>query len=101
MLEYTGTEQGDLISLLLLSQNRESRPKSIWTFLRIYSNEGRYLAMAGTCLPLLPTNGRLLCLLGVTVSVLSSIRCFAHSYLGFTLSVLSSVRPDVLGRCSK
>jgi hypothetical protein len=56
--------------------------------------------MAVTCLLLLPSIGRLLCLLSVTVSVLSLVHCSAHTLLGVTLSVLSSVRPDVLGRRS-
>jgi hypothetical protein len=46
---------------------------------------------------MLPNNGCLLCLLGVTVSVLSSVRFSAHTLSGVTLSFLSSVRPDALG----
>jgi hypothetical protein len=41
--------------------------------------KGRCLARGVTFLRLLPSNGRLLCLLGVTVSVLSSVRCSAHT----------------------
>jgi hypothetical protein len=40
--------------------------------------------MAVTCLPLLPSNGRLLCLLGVIVSVLSLVRCSTYTLLGQT-----------------
>jgi hypothetical protein len=43
--------------------------------------------MAITCLLLLLSNGRLLFLLSVTVSVLSSVRCSVHTPLG--VSVLS------------
>jgi hypothetical protein len=49
--------------------------------------------MAVTRLPLLPSNGRLFSLLGVTISVISSVRCSAHTlfvFFGVTLSVLTS-----------
>jgi hypothetical protein len=57
--------------------------------------------MTVICLPLLPSNGRLLCLLCVIVSAVSSVQCSAHALLGATLNVLFLVRPDLLGRCSK
>jgi hypothetical protein len=63
--------------------------------------KGCCLAMAIKYLPLLPSNGHLLCLLGATVSVISVVCCFVHIVFGVPLSVLSLVHPDVLCRCSK
>jgi hypothetical protein len=49
----------------------------------------------------LPSDGRLLWLLNVTVSVLFSVHYSAHTLLSVTLSFLSSVCPNILCRCTK
>jgi hypothetical protein len=52
-----------------LKKNEENRQKNIWTCLHVHNNT----IVEVTCLPLLPSNDSLLCLLGVAVSVPSSI----------------------------
>jgi hypothetical protein len=74
--------------------------ESIWTYLCLHSVwRSITQVMAETCLQPLPSNVYL-CLLNVTVNVLSPVYCSAHTLLSVTLNVLSLVHHKVLCRLS-